>query len=86
MPAYGQNKGELSMSYDYEIFWKDKASHDFEYGACRAKNLAEEIIVGWTDQTDLHGFEHILTTHALEHFGEMIDGGFTQAKATTLSR
>ena len=64
------------MKY-FEIFLKDKDSHELEYASCRAKNLAEEIIVGWTDQTDLDGFEHVLTAHALEYFGEAIEDGLT---------
>ncbi|WP_439925261.1 hypothetical protein [Nitrobacter sp. JJSN] len=74
------------MSHDYAIFWKDKASHDFEYGALRTKNLAEEIIVGWRDQTVLDGFDHELTAHALEHYGVLIQGGLAETHHDEFAR
>lgn len=46
-----------------------------EFAALRAKNLAEEIVIGWTDQTNLSGFDAELTALAWPHYVRTIENG-----------
>lgn len=61
--------------YAYEFYWNGNDHPDFAYGALRAQNLADEIVVGWQDQTELHGFDVTLTGHALGYYDEAIHEG-----------
>lgn len=70
----------------YHKHWKDKDSHDFKYGALRAKNLADEIVVGWVDQTDLSGFDLQLTCHAMQFYREMIRDGSAESHYDEVAR
>jgi hypothetical protein len=47
----------------------------YRYGALRAKNLAEEIVVGWTDQTSLQGIDAEITRDALDSYAESLREG-----------
>jgi hypothetical protein len=72
--------------YNYEKYWKDQDRQMHQCGALRAKHLAEEIIVGWTDQTYLEGDEHTLTMHALEYFSEAIQSGVAETHHDEFAR
>jgi hypothetical protein len=63
----------------YKKCWKDQDRQMHELSALRAKNLAEEIVVGWTDQTDLSGFDLELATHATEFYADMIRDGCAES-------
>jgi hypothetical protein len=79
--------GELTMCvYIYEKYWKAQDRQFHEYGALRAKNLAEEIVIGWTDQTDLLGFDHELAGHALAHFSALIQDGLAESHHDEFAR
>jgi hypothetical protein len=72
--------------YVYEHFWKSNDRPDFEYGALRARNLAEEIVIGWREQTELFGFDVKLTSHALEFYGAAIHDGKAETQYDEFAR
>lgn len=59
----------------YKKYWEVQDRDWHKFGFLRAKNLAEEIVVGWSDQTDLSGFDLELTCHAMEFYGQTIWDG-----------
>jgi hypothetical protein len=70
----------------YKKCWEDQDRQMHELGALRAKNLAEEIVVGWTDQTDLSGFELELANHATEFYADMIRDGCAESHHDDVTR
>lgn len=68
------------------FFGKTKLRTTLNTVLSASRPLAEEIIVGWVDQTDLDGDDHTLTAHALEYFGEAIQDGLAEAHHDEFAR
>lgn len=70
----------------YKNYWEAQDRDWHKFGALRARNLAEEIVVGWTDQTGLSGFDLQLTCQAVEFYGEMIRDGRAESHCDDVVR
>lgn len=70
----------------YRNYWKVQDQDWRKFGALRARNLAEELVAGWTDQTNLSGFDLRITCHAAELYGEMIREGRAESNSDEVVR
>lgn len=59
----------------WELDWENEDHDRLRFGVLRAKNLAEEIVVGWVDQTVLTDFDKYLACSALGFYADDIING-----------
>lgn len=63
--------------------WDD---NELEYAALRARNLADEMIVGWSDCTELSGFDLTLTAEAELGYAKLIESGKAESNYDEVCR
>jgi hypothetical protein len=71
---------------DWQQEWEHLDRYTLKYSACRTKNLAEELIEGWADETHLDGQNLLFVCDAIAFYVDEIREGRAEAHLDEICR